>query len=610
MCSQMEALGHFAREKPASRLARIMRTRVLASAALLLTHAVACGGSSTTTLVDATGGKSDVGVGGGGTGGAEGGSGGSGGGNVGGLSIGGGFPTGGTGGALVNPTTCEQANAARTLVGCEFWPTVTFNPVYSELDFGVVIVNPGAEAADVTISGPNLFAWEGTVPAGGSKTIILPWVLALKGPELSRTDTSGGRVAQSMRADASAYQVASSRPVAAWQFNPLEAKKPIGDFSSCGTNFDDESCYAAMNDASLLLPTSAMTGTYMVLARSSTNAGMWGDTASTVAVTAAQDDTSVTIEFPSSCAAGVSSGTGKCTAAGTGIAAAAPGDKQTFLLNAGDVLQLSGAWGEDQSGTAASLHADLSGTRVIATQPVQVIAGSPISAVPNAAVGTSGHLEETVFPAETWGEQYIVAPPTSPSGSVKGGHVVRLYGAVDGTLLTYPEGKPAGAPDSINAGEYVELGPTTQAFVVEGSESFAVGSFMVGSALQGSGACPEFPCYGDPAFSVVVPTVNFSKVYAFVAPLAFDYNFADVLVPNGASVLLDDAPLAGTKTAIGASGWSVVRVPLSSDTGGVHRVTTTHELGVGVQVMGFSHATAYYCPGGARFKMTSIKGIH
>src|SRR5690348_11774667 len=57
----------------------------------------------------------------------------------------GGLNTGGDTPEVVddNPTTCEQAAAKRTYIGCEFWPTITYNPVYTEFDFAVVIANAG-----------------------------------------------------------------------------------------------------------------------------------------------------------------------------------------------------------------------------------------------------------------------------------------------------------------------------------------------------------------------------------------------------------------------------------------------------------------------------------
>src|SRR5262245_37625292 len=53
----------------------------------------------------------------------------------------------GGGGNMEDPTTCMAAAAGRTYVGCEFWPTVTYNPVYSVFDFAVVVANAGTQPA-------------------------------------------------------------------------------------------------------------------------------------------------------------------------------------------------------------------------------------------------------------------------------------------------------------------------------------------------------------------------------------------------------------------------------------------------------------------------------
>src|SRR5437868_6302210 len=55
--------------------------------------------------------------------------------SLGGLSTGGDAPQG----EDDIPTDCTQAMTKRTYIGCDFWPTVTYNPVFSEFDFAVVI---------------------------------------------------------------------------------------------------------------------------------------------------------------------------------------------------------------------------------------------------------------------------------------------------------------------------------------------------------------------------------------------------------------------------------------------------------------------------------------
>jgi hypothetical protein len=519
----------------------------------------------------------------------------------------GGIDTGGSsgGGDDDNPTTCTQAEAKRTYIGCDFWPTVTFNPVYSEFDFAVVIANSGTSDAKIDVTGPAGFTATDTVPAGALKAITLPWVKDLKGAEFSRVNTSEGRAKDSVRVDGGAYHVTSSIPVTAWQFSPLQYSKPKADFAAgCATTFNTANCFSASNDASLLVPSTAMTGNYRVFGRSGVFGGAAGmaftSASSGVAITATKASTHVSLEFPTGCGAGTFSGPlGGCVAPGTGVMAANGGTKAEYDLNAGDVLQLVGVFAAGDS----LQHADLSGTIINATAAVQVIAFNPISNIPDSATNAD-HVEETVLPAEVIGTKYVVAPPTSPSGGVKGGHIVRIYGNVDGTTLTYAPATPTGAPATIAAGAFVEFGPVTQAFTVEGNQPFVVGSFMVGGSLQAppGDLCPDFPCRGDPSMSMMVTPRQFRKTYTFLAPVDYETNFADIVLPTGATAMLDGAALTGAPEAIGATGWSVVREPLKGSTG-AH--TLTADQNVGLQVMGFGHATSYYYPGGLNLELIS-----
>src|SRR5688572_13989327 len=72
-------------------------------------------------------------------------------------SIGGGAPAGdgfgkGPNGApsdlpkdpTADPLSCEEAKSSKSYVGCDYWPTVTANGVWSIFDFAVVVSNVGA----------------------------------------------------------------------------------------------------------------------------------------------------------------------------------------------------------------------------------------------------------------------------------------------------------------------------------------------------------------------------------------------------------------------------------------------------------------------------------
>ncbi len=538
------------------------------------------------------------------------------------LALGGGLGAGASpNGNLGNPKTCDEAALGHTYVGCEFWPTITANPVYVEFDPAVVVANGGEAEATVTVEGPDGFREVVSVAPGALQTIKLKWVPGLKGPEFSLVNTSGGRLELSSRVDGGAYHLTSTLPVSAWQFNPLQYAIPAED--CLRVTAGASGCRSATNDASLLIPTTAMTGTYRVFGYSSKNEGKdWGTVPGGVAITATQPNTEVQVQLGPRCGVELYPTTdlGECVAAGaagSGIDAKNPGDIYTFQMNAGDVVQLVGAWAKDPQ----TRNADLSGTIVKSAQPVQVVAFNAISQLPDASVANADHLEETVLPAEVLGNKYVVVPPATPLGASVG-HVVRIYGNVDGTTLSYPEGKPAGAPDTLNAGDVVQIPPLPTGqpaascmtapdhcmlntpFIVEGSQPFAVASFMVGGVLQMPGTGPE-NSQGDPSFSMMVTPQQFRRDYTFLAPPDYMENFADVLVPSGAEVTLNGSPIGVAPTQIGGSEWSHVRLPLDGATGGVHKLSTSDERGLGLQVMGFGFATSYYYPGGLNLERIS-----
>ncbi|HVJ20033.1 MAG TPA: IgGFc-binding protein, partial [Polyangiaceae bacterium] len=243
-----------------------------------------------------------------------------------------------------------------------------------------------------------------------------------------------------------------------------------------------------------------------------------------------------------------------------------------------------------------------------------------ISQLPDESVANADHMEEIVLPAQVLGTKYVVLPPSAPNGTTVG-HVVRIYGNVDGTMLTYPGIKPPGAPDVINAGEVYQIPPIgagglcAQAadhcmynlpFVVEAQaeHAFAVNSFMVGGALQMT--CTNDannPCRGDPSASMMVAPEQFRKEYTFLAPVDYVDSYADVIITAGADITLDGAAQALLQTPIEGSEWAYVRIPLDKATGGVHTISTTHEAGLGLQVAGFGNATSLYYPGGMNLKL-------
>jgi hypothetical protein len=500
----------------------------------------------------------------------------------------------------IGTITCAEAAAdgGKSYIGCDYWPTAMANSVWSIFDFTVVVANTQGTAADVTVTGPGGVHQTVTVAPGSLAKIYLPWVPELKGPD---ADNCGATppFAKSVLARASAYHLVSTVPVTVYQFNALEFQGQGGpsgkDWSACPGNAlcaltgSSDGCFSFTNDASLLIPTASMTGNYRVTTESGTTAGKQGGY---FAVTATEDGTNVTITLAPS----------GSSVAGDGIAATGPSGTLSVALDAGDVLQVMGA---------ALDTADLSGSLVQADKPIEVFAGMQCAEQPWGAFACD-HLESSVLPAETLGTDYVVTVPTSPHARLVG-HVVRFYGNVDGTTLTYSPSAPPGCPSELNAGDVVQCSGTpscpytdvegkrveascvTETFEVKGTHAFSVSSFMLG----GSVVDPEEvtgASMGDPSMSPMVATEQYRTRYVFLAPTDYTESFADIVTPTGTTLTLDGAPVYSTAVPVDAD-WSVVRVWLTdSGQDGAHVLIGSKPFGV--QVIGYGAYTSYQYPAG------------
>ncbi len=497
-----------------------------------------------------------------------------------------------------DPVTCAEARSSHSYVGCDYWPTVLANAVWSIFDYAVVVANAGTATADITVTGPGGATQTATVAPGAQPKVYIPWVSSLKGPD---SDNCGGSnpLAASVFAAASAYHLVSTVPVTVYQFNALEYQGvggPAGkSWATCPGDVrcaDRASpnyrailgCYSFSNDASLLLPSTAMTGNYRVMGHGGAAFTYQGQAVQLpggyVAITAIENDTTVTVNV---------SKTGNVVAA-TGISATAAGGTLVLRMNAGDVAELISDPNTTSDFSGSLVQATCGGTSC----PVEVLTGDPCLAIPDDPTQyTCDHVEETNFPAETLGKDYVVTVPTGPKG-VPVGHLVRIYGDFDATALTYAPSAPPGCPASINAGQVVECGIVTVDFEVKGSQPFAVGSFMESGAIVD----PNDPMgsEGDPSESFSTAVEQYRTRYVFLAPDDYDYNFGDVVAPAGSGLVLDGVAVASVGKAVGTSGYAVYRLPLAASQGGAHVLTSTRPAGL--QVMGYGRYTSYQYPGG------------
>jgi hypothetical protein len=221
---------------------------------------------------------------------------------------------------------------------------------------------------------------------------------------------------------------------------------------------------------------------------------------------------------------------------------------------------------------------------------VQVITGMPCLDVPDMA-GYCDHIEESNFPAETLGKDYVVARPTGPLGNVVG-QLVRIYGNFDNTRLTYSPSTPSGCPATINAGQVVDCGVVSQDFEVQGDHSFAVGVFTQGSTIVDPTGGQT--AQGDPDQSQATAVEQYRTKYVFLAPNDYQENYVVIMGPQGAALSLDGSPVTQTSTPVGS--YAITRVKLGSGQDGAHVLVAAQP--VGIQVMGYGAQTSYQYPGG------------
>jgi hypothetical protein len=513
-------------------------------------------------------------------------------------------------GEVRDPSDCDEARATKSYVGCDYWPVVTPNGVWSIFDFAVVVANTGKKDASITVTGPGAVNEHLVVPSGEARKIYLPWVPNLKGGDI---DECGNMPAlgRSIVESGGAYHLVSTSPVIVYQFNALEYKgvggrAPDGgtkDWSTCpGSSiacapppnplFPDVQivpykigCFSFTNDASLLLPSTALTGNYRVTGeRGWSKANGNPIEGAFVSITATEPNTNVTVTLGSA-ASVVGSVQGP-----TVIPDETPGGVlHITLAKAGDVILVA---------TPAGRQHDLSGSLVQASAPVQVIAGNPCTNIPS-DIDACDHIEETVLPIETLGKHYIVPTPTGPKG-VQAPHMVRLYGNVDGTTLTYSPTRPGNCPPALNAGEFYDCGVLSDAFEVTGNHEFAVSTFLVGARdLDPSGMDRR----GDPSASNGVAVEQFRTSYLFLAPDDYSDSFVDITAPTGSTLVLDGAPVTAPVEPIGAGPFGVLRVKLGAGKGGVHSLTSSSPAGV--QVLGYGDNTSYMYPGGLNLSLVA-----
>jgi hypothetical protein len=430
----------------------------------------------------------------------------------------------------------------KTYVGCEF--------LGADLDhwepgdrqqYAISVSNPGIAPVGVSISdGAGTEVAGATVNAGGLVTFPLP-----------RQDVDHSSLSNR------SYRVLAQGPVAAHQFNPLNQSG------------------VASNDASLLLPTPALGREYLVLGWPTVASGRVADGRAYATIIADRDNTTVTVQPTAD------------IEAGGGVDAVAAGSTRSWTLNRGQVLSL---------GTNRTNGRDITGTRILATEPVAVFFGHECADIP---LGTCccDHIEQQLVSIDAWGRT-VLAAKFEPRGSEA--DLWRIMASEDNTQVTLTPPPPdlfAGPSEfTLQSGEFREV-RSTDAFLVEATAPVLVGQFMTGSSSPGTGrrGCSGFlgGNSGDPAYTLNVPTEQWLNSYVVLTPEGFGANHLTIVTSGPATIRLDGAPLSASGIPVGTTGYTLYRPLVNA---GVHRVES--DVPVGLYAYGYDCAVSYAYPGG------------
>ena len=490
------------------------------------------------------------------------------------------------------PKTCADSVMRNSYIGCDYWPTVTLNPVWPMFDYAVAVSNPQTSAVTVTVTGGALGqTLTVSVPAGQVQAITLPWVPELKGPTFDQ-NTAVSDPGPSRVVAGGAYHLTTSAPVSVYQFSALEYEIDAGTTTPEGGTCPGEGeagagphCFSYSNDASLLLPTNVASGDYGILA--------WPSFAATpgfMAVVATAKNTHVTV-YPAGRVQGVP---------GTGPAFMVRGDKYTYTLaNPGDVLEMFSDTGDIHKATYTQ---DLSGSIIEADQAVVSYGGHGCTFIPETKRACD-HLESSMFPIQSLGTDYIVTMPHTPHGEHEW---VRIMGLYPNTKVAFDPVVDGYNGAVLGTGEVLDLPDVSAPFAVHANGRIAIAHYEFGEfATLADDAGVPTPDEGDPSECPAITISQYRSNYTFLAPSSYEENWIDVVAPANTMVTLDGVPIPQSdfKTQVGSQPYYIAHELLPTAKQG-HSITGSSPFGL--YVYGYGSRTSYMYPGGLDLRVQNI----
>lgn len=463
---------------------------------------------------------------------------------------------------------CGVAEQNRLNVGCVFYPVPLAN--YQQLDrslfdFRIAVANPSDGPANVVVRRGTRRVEAVTIAPGRMELLTLPWMAG-------QSDGFPSGVFEGLRMADGVYRLTSDRPVTVFQFNPFEYQASSGE-------------KAYTNDASVLYPSHALTGDYVV----SSFEPLGGEAPGYVAI-AAIDPARTKVQVTSP------------------IALAADRDGSWARVDAGGELELTLEPGEivylvpelpplcnpevPEYGRCAGPEHDPTGVRIHADHPVLAFGGHTCANVPSTA-GTCDHLEEQLAPIETLGSRFTSAPLIAPGSGHR--NLVRVVAAFDETTIESDPPLEFETPSGPLEGP-LEAGQWAQAFVTEAFTLETSEPAVVAQYILGAGDPPVRSPAGDPSLTILVPEEQYHHAYTFATPSSYrraagGQSYVLLIREPGAGVRLDGREVAGPWTRVGERELKVVEVE-----GGIHHLES--DADIGAVVYGLGKDTSYAYPAG------------
>ncbi len=471
---------------------------------------------------------------------------------------------------------CAASELLTSNVGCEFWAVDLdnnndgFNNAASA-PWGLVISNAGERPTEVIIQQNDAAPGAPAKITEVKKIVVSPGSLQTVEMPTREVDgsTQGKNEGPGTMLSSNAFRVTSTEPVIVYQFNSLRAQ------------------YS--NDASLLLPTPSLGSIYRVLSwPSGKPISIFGSPIDrayvTIVGTRAGTQVSVTVA--------------NATLAGGGVAASAKGGTLTATLGPYDVLNLE----------TDGMPGDMTGTVITSSAPVAVFTGTELSGAPgvkapppppgkepNSTSCCLDHLEEQLFPVESYGKKFAI--PRSPSRSSGSRYqdydVIRFLGVASqarvSTNLPPPDDNFSLAPGEVRDTF------TNRDFIAEANEPIAVGQILVSQEYTEN-------VIGDPSLSILPAIDQFRQDYLFSVPTSWRLNYVAIAMPVGSKVTIDGVPLPascdrGTLGNLDGIDFEARRCLVTE---GSHKMAGDKPFGI--VAYGYANAGSYAFVGGANVK--------